>query len=98
MLVGGLFPAAPILVVVGSAVVRRVVRRGLAPDAGTVASGSDADRARVAHFVEFGDLCRLIGAYSFELQEVGPAAFRTVGEPDFELSGEGLEPSPISPR
>jgi hypothetical protein len=40
----------------------------------------------------------VVRAMAFELQEVSPAAFRTVGEPDFTLSGEDREPSPISPR
>ena len=40
----------------------------------------------------------VVRATAFELQEVGPAAFRTVGEPDFALSGEDREPSPISPK
>ena len=70
MLVGGLFPATPIPVVVGSAVVVVVLFAVVAPDAGTVASGSDADRARVAHFLS-GDLCRLIGA-SLETSPISP--------------------------
>jgi hypothetical protein len=40
----------------------------------------------------------VVRAMAFELQEVGPAAFRTVGEPDFAPSEEDLEPSPMSPR